>query len=148
MYQRFERFSHCLSEISRNWHKLTGEEMEHYGLKSAHSVYLLALARVPQGLTAPQLCQAAGKDKSDVSRMMKILEKKGLVCKEGGHHNRYGGVFLLTPQGQEIAQHIRARAGQAVEIAGKNLTQEQRETFYYVLETITANLQEMRREGL
>ncbi len=35
MYQRFEQFSVALTEISRYWHKLTGEEMEKHGLKAA-----------------------------------------------------------------------------------------------------------------
>ncbi len=148
MYQRFEKFSLCLTDISRHWHKLTGEEMERHGLKTAHGQYLLALARAPQGLTAPQLCQAAGKDKSDVSRMMRIMEEKGLVCKQGGHQNRYGGVFTLTQEGQQIAQHIRTRASRAVEIAGKDLTTEQRDIFYYALESITNNIRQMSKEGL
>lgn len=148
MYQRFERFSVAISEISRHWHKLTGEEMEKYGLKAAHGVYLLTLARYEDGLTAPQICEYCGKDKSDVSRMMRIMEEKGIVIKDGGFQSRYGGTFHLTPQGKEIAEHIRTRASAAVEIAGAELTEQQRDTFYFALESITARMRKMSKEGL
>ncbi len=148
MYQRFERFSFAIFEISRHWHRLTGDEMEKYGLKSSHSVYLLALARTPQGLTAPQLCEICGKDKSDVSRMMAILEKKGLVSKEGPHQNRYAGAYLLTQDGREVAQALRTRASRAVEIAGRDLSPAQRESFYDALESIAMNMREMSEPGM
>lgn len=148
MYERFERFSYAISDISRNWHKLAGEEMEKHGLKSAHSVYLLALARYEDGLTAPQLCEICGKDKGDVSRMTKILEHRGIITKDGSHQNRYGGVFRLTANGRVITEKIRSRASKAVEIAGADLTDEQREIFYNALGSIAANIQKMSKEGL
>ncbi len=148
MYTRFERFSLGISEISRHWHKLASEEMEKHGLKSSHSLYLLTLARYMDGLTAPQICEYCGKDKADVSRMMKILEEKGIVTKAGGFQNRYGGIFQLTDRGREIAEHIRSRASKAVEIAGADLTAQQREIFYFALESIAARMRELSQEGM
>ncbi len=148
MFQRFERFSLALSEISRHWHKLTTEEMEKHGLKGPHSIYLLTLARYKDGLTAPQLCELCGKDKSDVSRMMKIMEEKGIVTKDGGFQNRYAGSFRLTQEGVKIAEHIRSRASIAVELAGADLTEENREIFYTALESIAAQLRRLSKEGL
>ncbi len=148
MYRRFERFSVAISEISRYWHKLTSEEMEKHGLKSAHGIYLLALARFEEGLTAPQICEICGKDKSDVSRMMKIMEDKGIVTKDGGYHNRYAGTFRLTEKGSTIAEHIRRRAGMAVELAGAGLTDEHRTIFYDALDSITEKMRELSQDGL
>ena len=79
MVERFERFSVAISEISRCWHKLASEEMRPYGLKGAHALYLTTLQRYPQGITIPELCELCLKDKSDASRMLAILEEKGLV---------------------------------------------------------------------
>ncbi len=148
MYTRFERFSLGISEISRYWHKLASEEMEKQGLKSSHSLYLLTLARYADGLTAPQICEYCGKDKADVSRMMKILEQNGMVTKDGGFQNGYGGIYRLTDRGREIAEHIRSRASKAVEIAGADLTDEQRDIFYMALESITARMRELSQEGV
>ena len=148
MINRFERFSFAISEISRYWHKLASEEMEKYGLKGPHTVYLLTMYRYPDGITAPQLCELCGKDKSDVSRMMSIMEKKGLVIKEGIHQNLYRGAFKLTHEGKVVAEHVCKSASLAVEIAGKDLSDEKRAIFYEALESITSNLRELSKEGL
>ena len=89
MVDRFERFSFAVFEISRYWHKITANQTEKYGLKGPHSVYLTAMYRYPDGITAPQLCELCGKDKSDVSRVMSLIERKGLVRKEGIYLNCY-----------------------------------------------------------
>ena len=148
MIDRFERFSCAISEISRHWHKIAADEMEKYGLRGSHAIYLTTLYRYEEGVTAPRLCELCGKDKSDVSRMMAIMEEKGLVLKEGVHQNRYGGVFQLTEAGREAAGHVRARASLAVELAGRELTDEKRIVFYEALEMIVSSLRRISKEGL
>lgn len=148
MVDRFERFSIAISEISRHWHKITADEMEKYGLKGPHSIYLTTMYRYPEGVTATQLCELCGKDKSDVSRMMSIMEKKGLVKKEGIHQNLYKGVFKLTQEGQEAAKIVCERAGLAVEIAGNELSDENRAILYESLELIASKLREISKSGL
>lgn len=148
MVERFERFTYTISEISRYWHRLTADEMEKYGLKGSHSVYLLALLHHPDGITAPQICEICGKDKADVSRMMSIMGRKGLVLKQGIHQNLYRGVFKLTEEGKKAAEFVEKRVTLAVELAEKGLTEDTRKTFYEVLETITANLRKLSEQGL
>ena len=121
MTDRFEKFSLAILEISRYWHKIASEEMEKQGLKGPHSVYLLTMYRFPDGVTASQFCELSGKDKSDVSRMMSIMEKNGLVTKEGVNRNLYGGLFKLTEKGRAVAKQVSKRASLAVELAGKDL---------------------------
>ena len=83
MIDRFEKFSLAIAEINRCWHKIAAEELSKYSLKSSHVTYLLTLARYPEGLTAPKLAELCDRDKADVSRMLSILEEKGLVTKDG-----------------------------------------------------------------
>lgn len=148
MIERFERFSFLISEVSRSWHKIAADEMEKYGLKGPHSVYLITMNRYPEGVTAPQLCELCGKDKSDVSRMMSIMEKKGLVKKEGVHQNLYRGVFKLTKAGIEAAEHLAQRVNLAVDLAGGEVDDESREIFYSVFEVISTNLRQISKDGL
>ena len=110
MIDRFERFTVALAESSRCWHKLAGEEMKAYGLKGAHATYLTMLSRHPEGVTVQELCEMILKDKSDASRMLAILEEKGLVSKQGG----YGGKVVLTEAGRAAAYQVRRRACRAV----------------------------------
>lgn len=142
--ERFERFSRAIAESSRCWHKLAGEEMKPYGLKGAHATYLTILLRHPEGVTVPELCELTLKNKSDASRMLAILEEKGLVSKQGG----YGGRVVLTEAGRQAADQVRQRASRAVEEAGRDLTEAQRENFYRALESIADNLRRLSQEGI
>ena len=148
MVERFERFSFAILEIYRHWHKIAAEEMGTYGLKGAHATYLLAISRHEEGVTAPRLCELCGKDKSDVSRMVAILEEKGLVRKESVHQKGYGGRIKLTHAGESAAEQVRRRAALAVELAGKDLTEDKRQIFYEALEQIADNLRVISKEGL
>ena len=148
MVDRFERFSFAISEISRCWHKLAAEEMEKYGLRGPHCLYLLAMYHHPGGVTAPQLGELCGRDKADVSRMMAMMREKGLVVKESAGQTLYGGVWRLTHAGKAAAEYVCSRASLAVEMAGKEITDEKRAVFYEVLEQISENLRALSKEGL
>lgn len=146
MVDRFERFSFAIFEISRCWHKLAAEEMEKYGLKGPYAVYLITMARYPEGVTAAQLSELSGRDKADVSRAMSQLEEKGLIMREG--KGPYRAQLKLTEEGKKAAAHVCRRAAVAVEHAGKGISDTHREIFYAALESITANLQLLCKEGL
>ena len=149
MLNRFSKFSFSISEIDRCWHKLAAEEMAKYELNSAHAVYLNALYNADQdGITAAQLGELCGKNKADVSRMVAIMENKGLVKKVATGTNMYRAKLMLTDEGRKAAEHVRERAALAVELAGSGLSAEEREIFYKVLEQITVNLQKLSKEGL
>lgn len=145
MVDRFERFSFAISEISRCWHKIAADEMEKYGLKGSHAIYLTTLYRYSQGVTAAKLSELSGKDKADVSRMTAIMEKNGLIVKEG---SSYRALLKLTDTGREAAEHVRSRASVAVENASRGLSEEHRAIFYQALELIVSNLQNICEEGL
>ena len=149
MLDRFAKFSFLISEIDRCWHKLAAEEMAKYALNSSHAVYLNTLYDTGEaGVTAAQLGELCGKDKADVSRMVAILEKKGLVRKVAVSGNMYRARLMLTEEGRQAAEHVRERAAVAVELAGSGLSAEERETFYKALELIAVNLQKLSKAGL
>ncbi|MBQ9843677.1 MAG: MarR family transcriptional regulator [Oscillospiraceae bacterium] len=148
MIDRFARFSLAISEIDRCWHKLAAEEMAKHDLNIAHAFYLTTLIQYPQGITAAKLSELCCKNKADVSRMISILEKKGLVRRETVAGKLYRAKLLLTEAGRQAAAHVQGRAALAVELAGSGMTDTDRETFYRCLEQITARLQVLSKEGL
>ena len=148
MLNRFARFSLAISEIDRCWHKLAAEEMAKYELNSPHAVYLTTLYNFEEGVTAAKLGELCCKNKADVSRMVAILEKKGLVRKEAIGGNLYRAKLVLTEEGKQAAEHVQQRAAVAVELAGSGMSEEEREVFYRCLELITSNLQTLSKEGL
>jgi len=148
MLHRFERFSFAITEISRCWRKLASEEMSKYGLRGPHATYLTTIYRYPDGISVPRLCEISGKDKSDASRMIAILEKKGLAQKKVVDGSLYRGLWVLTDEGIKAAEQVSLRASKTVELAGKGLTKETRDVFYKALESITANLTELTKNGI
>ena len=148
MLDRFERFSFAISEISRCWRKLASEEMLKYGLKSPHATYLTTIYKYQQGITVPQLCEVCGKDKPAAARMLALLEEKGLVEKQSVDGSMYRGILVLTDEGKAAAEHVYKRASLAVDMAGKDLTDETRAIFYKALESIVSNLRELSRKGI
>ena len=148
MLNRFARFSLAISEIDRCWHKLAAEEMAKYELNSPHAVYLTTLYNFEEGVTAAKLGELCCKNKADVSRMVAILEKKGLVRKETIGGNLYRAKLVLTEEGKQAAEHVQQRAAVAVELAGSGMSEEEREVFYRCLELITSNLQTLSKDGL
>lgn len=148
MVERFERFSLAITEISRSWRRLASEEMEKYGLKGTHATYLTNIYRYENGVTVPQLCELSGKDKSDASRMIAILEEKGFVEKKVVGGSLYRGLLVLTEKGKAAAEQVCRRAGKAVEMAGRDLTEETRAVFYQALESIVKNLKQLDQTGI
>lgn len=148
MIERFEKFTLSIFEISRCWHKLAEEELSPYGLKGPYATYLTVMYRYEDGITGPELCELCGKDKSDLSRAVAVLQEKGLVVKEVVNKSLYRGLFKLTERGRAVAEQLCKRASLAVELAGGDLSEETRETFYRVLTSITANLKALSKEGL
>ena len=148
MLDRFARFSLAISEIDRCWHKLAAEEMAKYELNSPHAVYLTTLYRFEDGITAAKLAELCCKNKADVSRMVAILEAKGLVYKKAVGDNFYRAQLRLTEKGIQAARQVQRRAALAVELAGSGMTNNDREIFYRCLERIATNLQTLSKEGL
>ena len=148
MLDRFERFSIAVFEIMRCWHKIAGDEMKTYGLKGAHATYLTTMYRFEDGINATQLCELCGKDKADASRMLSIMEKKGLVTRENTGRSLYRALLKLTEEGKAVAEHVQERVRVAVESAGKGISEEERVIFYNALETISDNLQALSKGGL
>lgn len=148
MLDRFERFSFSIFEITRHWHKITSDEMEKYGLKGTHCVYLLAMHQHPEGITATQLGEICGRDKADVSRMVSIMEQKGLVIREAVAKNLYRGLLKLTEEGMAAADFVCQRVKVAVELASKGLDDMRRNLFYDALDLISGNLRQISEDGL
>ena len=148
MLERFEKFTNTVYEIQRCWNRIAAEEMEFYGLKGAYAVYLIAMYRRPEGVTATQLGQLCSRDKADVSRAVAVLEAQGILKKESGSGNLYRARLVLTEYGLAITESVVSKAEAAERIAGEGISAEQREVLYSALKTVSENLRELCRTGI
>ena len=148
MVNRYERFSSSMSGLNRCIQKIEGSVMEKLGLRGSYAQYLAILRRYEQGLTVSHLSDICMKDKAAVSRAVSEMESKGLVYREAEGDNLYRAAIQLTDKGQEIAEYVAERATAAVEIAGRGLSQVEREIFYKALDLISSNLRDICKKGL
>ena len=148
MIGRFEIFSLGLTQLTAAWNKIANEELRPFGLKGRASVYMIALYKSEEGLTITNLCELCHRDKAEASRIISEMEKKGLVTREQGSSNGYRAKIRLTEEGKKATYELRERIKMAVEKGGNGLSDEEREHFYYALQVIAKNLQEITREGL
>ena len=148
MLSRFEQFSATISILHRCIQKIEREEMDRYGLRGVYAQYLVAMYRHPDGLTAAQLCDICDLDKAAVSRVVAEMEKRGLLTRVAVGTTGYRAKLCLTESGRAAADFVNRRAQQAVEAAGCDLTDADRQVMYQALAAISARLQNISREGL
>ena len=77
-----------------------------------------------------------------------MRKRKILVVKEAVDQSLYRGLFKLTEEGRAVAGQLSQRACMVVEAAGRDLSEEDRETFYRALFSIADHVREMCEEGL
>lgn len=148
MPDRFERFSFAILEIWHHWHTIASAELAPLGLKIPHALILLTMQSYEEGITAAQLSELCGRDKSEVSRSIALLEKKGLILRDEVNRGSYRARLRFTREGRQIAARLRARARIAVECGGRGIGEAQRNLFYETLELIAYNLQTLSLDGL
>lgn len=148
MLDRFVQFTAAISSIHRFIQKIERDEMEKYGLKGAYAQYLLAMERHPEGITAAALCEVCDKDKAAVSRILSEMEAKELVCRADTGDSQYRARMVLTDAGLAAADYVRHKAALAAEIAGKDLSEDERKAFYITLEHLAGNIRTISRQGL
>ena len=143
---RFEEFTTIISDIGKNVQKIKMAEIERFGLKSVHVLWLYQLAQYPGGLNASELARVSGTDRSLVSREIALLFEKEYVtdadCKESRHYNRR---ICLTESGKAVVEEIRRIAGSVQEKLDDGISEEEFRVFYRVLGLLRERLEEAVR---
>ena len=148
MLNRFENFIIDITEIDLYWHRLATAEMKRYGLKGSYAIYFPMLHHSPDGLTGAELAAMCGKDKADVSREIKLLEKAGLVIRDTTAKRGYRALILLTEQGTEVARSITQKAELAVQLVTQSLSAREQLVFRKALDKIANNMRALSEAGL
>ena len=148
MLRRFEEFCSIISSIQHHIQKIERDEMEKYGLKGPYAQYLVTMSHCPEGITAAQLCEMCDKDKAAVSRALAELERRALVTREMANDTAYRALVRLTEEGSAAARFVCEKVRQAVDLAGRGLTDQDRQLFYTNLRRIAHNLHTISKSGL
>jgi len=135
--QRFESFVTGITACYKHVQRIKTVEMTELGLKGAHAMCIYFLKNSSDGLTAGELCRLCNEDKAAISRSLATLREKGFI---DGIGKAYRVRWRLTEEGQQVAHRVDVLVGQWVSCCGEGITDDERDTFYRVLEHISDNL--------
>ena len=96
--ERFVPFILQTERIAKNIKRLADAKMEPYGLRSAHVMCILQLAKSEKGLSSAELSEACGVDKAFISRITTELTEKGYIS---GYQSQYG-LTVETVDGETL----------------------------------------------
>lgn len=148
MIDRFEKLTSGISRIYKSIQKIKKHEMQALGLKGPHVMPMYFLMIHPEGLTPADLCVLCNEDKAGISRILSDLEQNELISYElsdetSGDKKRYRSKAFLTENGWFHANTVKDLILNATALGGRQLNDEDRETFYRVLALIADNLEEV-----
>jgi len=104
---------------------------------------ILYILSIENGIYQRQLGKIALKDRPNITRLIDILEEKGLVYREIDPNNRRIVKLFITEEGKEQVNIIYPSILELNSIAMKGITAEEEAILKKLLETIRNNLDEM-----
>ena len=146
--ERFSKFTLLIDGIYKSIHKIKLDTAPYLGIKSVHVFWVYSLLDHPDGLTSTELAALSELDRSLVSREVAKLCADGYITYIGGSGKRrnYNSRIVLTEKGVELAEYIRREALDVQEKADADITEEELEIFYSVLEKLYGNFQNITKE--
>lgn len=92
------------------------------------------------GLSQRELCERTLKTKSNITRILDSMEKKGLIFRQINKEDRRSFGIFLTDQGKAVKDELIPTAVRINSKIFKNINKEDGEVFLKVLNTISNNL--------
>jgi len=137
MLNRFQSFVTGITTCYKSIQRIKAAEMTELGLKGTHVMCLFFLHHNAEALTAAQLCQLCGEDKAAISRTLVTLQEQGYIETDA---KKYRSHIRLTDSGVDIAKAMDHLIEQWVGAGGLGISEQERDTFYHVLDVISSNL--------
>lgn len=142
MYDRYKNFTVLILKIQRAIQKIKAEEMAGFNLKIPHVSCIYYLYK-EKSLTATELCEICGEDKSYMSHALKHLEESEYILCDSSAKKRYNAHFSLTERGAELGQYVAAKIDAILAPAGDGMEEDERAIFYRCLTLISDNLEKI-----
>ena len=102
---------------------------------------MLAHLWITDGLVQTELAQSTNRNRANVTRIVDILEKKGLVERRDDPNDKRVFRIYLTDLGKSLKKETAKCAAQSNEDALKGVSAEEREIAIGVLQKILKNLE-------
>ena len=93
-----------------------------------------------EGLQQSELAQCTNRNRANVTRIIDILEREGIVQRKDDENDRRVFRIFLTDKGRALREQTAQCAAQSIEDALKNVSKAEIETCLKVLQKIKNNL--------
>lgn len=143
---RYITFSISIEQIAKNLQKLKNDRMAAFGLRSVHVTCLVRLGQSKKGMTGADLAETCGVDKSLISRVLGELEAKEYIYYEESN-KKYRRKIFLTESGRAVLREVQKLLESAVNDVRGDVTDEELECFYRVLNYFDHNICDLIESG-
>ena len=142
---RFELFDGLIASAGKALQRMKSDKMKKYGLGSTHTTCLCKLGKAGKvGLSQKELTEQESIDRAQVSRVLRDLEEKEMVSREGGA--AYKKRYYLTARGREVADEINAISLEINRYVSKEIPEAEIRVFYRVMQQIDQNLKKAEQK--
>ncbi len=144
MTERYETFTVLINRIARNIRKIKNLEMAEYGLRSSHISCLYYLYKT-DNMTATELGEKCEEDKATISRSIDFLEENCYIVTQSKNTKKYKSPISLSEKGRTIGKEIADRIDRVLGEISRELSDEERASFYHSLTVISNGLDKMAK---
>ncbi len=136
---RFITFRLYFEAVLKNVHHIEAHYLEPYGLRSAHTIFLLTAGSVGGGMTMSEISRRCYVDKALTSRMMRELIDSGFIKKIDGA-GVYKALYAPTEKGKAVILKLDKIISKCIADTSGNISREDLATFYSVLSHINGRI--------
>ena len=141
MIEKFDRFTKNITVIYQGIQQLKRYNMKNFGLKGHHAMCLFHLMRHSDGLTAAQLCELIGADKSGISRTLsELLKSEYITYPNFNGSKKYKTAAVLTEKGRNITERINQIICKLVAEINSGINENDIAAMYRSLDIISCNI--------
>ncbi|MBQ8341913.1 MAG: MarR family transcriptional regulator [Clostridia bacterium] len=141
---RFEVFSPTLLQLIKTVQNIKSRKLAEYDLKGTNALCLFEiLDSGEQGLSATELARRCDIDKAQVSRCMKELADKNMIFRDNADGRKYKQKYHLTEAGSVAAKDLYDTSLRVKNAVKKNLTAQDTDEFYRIMNVICDNLDDL-----
>lgn len=134
-----------ISVLYRKMNMLTNLRLAHLGISGAKAIFLFCI-RDHKAMSQVEICKELDMDKSTVAKMLMRMEKDGLIQKTVNPEDVRSVRVSLTDKAMELVGQAQKVMERWVADATADLTREEQETFFVLLERVADKAVEMAEE--
>ena len=138
----FVQFTVAISRLNKLVQKIKTEGMRLFDLKGVHTLCLYQLMQRPEGMNFNEIAGSCDLDRALVSRMLKELQEKGLIRKDG-EPGKYKATYFLTGKARGWVTEICRIVDEAQAFVDVGVSEEELAVFYKVLGQLTGNFERL-----